>query len=274
MSVFRFLTNEEFPFKSHSENFSALLALFHLEPSRPYEKLFPSPFREAWLSLSGETPQQQQQQQAAAAAGAGPKKPSAKAKAAKGAANSQSAASAKAAAPAADSSNNGLSAAGAGEAAAAAAAGTAAAASKPSGLGPPSGGPLGVSDACPSNEASGAPTGAPFCVQISSAHRYASVFEKQQADESKRLEKVKREKEKELQRLEEEAQMPTVFMAELVRKKTAQTLRELLPHVVAARCDPAATAAAAAPGRRHCFFRCSGQTPSGLGQSVGRCEDS
>ncbi|CDJ63832.1 hypothetical protein, conserved [Eimeria necatrix] len=259
----RFLTNEEFPFKSHSENFSALLALFHLEPSRPYEKLFPSPFREAWLSLSGEMPQQQQQEPAVATAG-GSKKPSAKARPAKGTASAQPVAkitAAKAigaaAEAAAESGNNKGAATGAAQATAedghtsGPEAGSPVASVKNEGggaiRGPRSGpeGPLPASEASPVGGSVGT-MGAVKCIQITSAHRYASEFERQQAAETKRLERVKREKEKEMQRLEEEAQMPTVFMAELVRKKTAQMLRELLPHVAATRCEPAAVASAAA----------------------------
>lgn len=258
----RFLTNEEFPFKSHSENFSALLALFHLEPSRPYEKLFPSPFREAWLSLSGELPQQQQQEPAVATVG-GSKKPSAKARQAKGTANAQPVAKitaaraiGAAAEATAESGNNNGAATGAAQATAADGlaggpeAGSPVASVQNEGgatRGPRSGpeGPVTASEASPVGGSVGT-TGALNCIQITSAHRYASEFERQQAAETKRLERVKREKEKEMQRLEEEAQMPTVFMAELVRRKTAQILRELLPHVAATRCEPAAVASAAA----------------------------
>ncbi|KAL8451607.1 hypothetical protein Emag_002650 [Eimeria magna] len=258
----KFLTNEEFPYKNHSENFSALLALHHLEPTRPYEKLFPSPFKEAWMALFEDLPQQQQQQPQKFT---GTKKPSAKVKLAKRAASLPAAAEGSPhAAPAAAGMQLPATAQGA------ATAGSPGLATEESAK-PPAGGPASVeapgksaaarhlggtrnSSSSPCNEeadrtssrgADGASLGVLFPppVHISSAHKYASEFEKQQAAETMRLEKVKINKQKELQRLEEEAQMPTVFMAESVRSKVASVLRDIMPHAAAA--APHGTAAAA-----------------------------
>lgn len=264
LGLCRFLTNEEFPFKRHSENFSALLALHHLEPTRPYEKLFPSPFREAWLSLSGETPQKQQSPQQQGTGGA--KRQSAKSKASRGAAN---AAVAAVGARATEEAPPGGAPAPA-EAAAEPAAPVAAAQSTPptaesaraSSSGRPqrpSNGarrapvaptsPTEASEASPERSRGAAGSSSPpasFAVQISSAHKFASEFERQQAAETCRLEEVRKEKQRELQRLEEEAQMPTVFMAEAVRKKVALVLKDILPHAASASAMAAAAAAARA----------------------------
>ncbi|XP_026192079.1 uncharacterized protein LOC34618749 [Cyclospora cayetanensis] len=245
----RFLTNEEFPFKAHSEHFSALLALHHLEPTRPYEKLFPSPFKEAWLVLSGQAPQplRQQQQEGADSPAAGSKKTSARSKATKAAATGPTAAEEPA--DVAISSTCGIVPMPV-AAPTAAATGPKAVKQRQSGAGddpriaPPTSAAVNVNSPLLSDSPSKGASEVPVAVQISSAHRYASEFERQQAAEVNRLKQVKKEKEREIQRLEEEAQMPTVYMAEAVRKKVSMVLKEVLPHVTAQ--HPAVAAAALA----------------------------
>ncbi|OEH79715.1 hypothetical protein cyc_01803 [Cyclospora cayetanensis] len=248
----RFLTNEEFPFKAHSEHFSALLALHHLEPTRPYEKLFPSPFKEAWLVLSGQAPQplRQQQQEGADSPAAGSKKTSARSKATKAAATGPTAAEEPA--DVAISSTCGIVPMPV-AAPTAAATGPKAVKQRQSGAGddpriaPPTSAAVNVNSPLLSDSPSKGASEVPVAVQISSAHRYASEFERQQAAEVNRLKQVKKEKEREIQRLEEEAQMPTVYMAEAVRKKVSMVLKEVLPHVTA---QHPAVAAAALAGKK------------------------
>lgn len=54
LKTLKFATRECWPYKIHSEHYSALLALHHLEPTRPHEKILPEPFRTAWLVLIGD----------------------------------------------------------------------------------------------------------------------------------------------------------------------------------------------------------------------------
>uniref|UniRef100_A0A0G4GCY8 Helicase ATP-binding domain-containing protein n=1 Tax=Chromera velia CCMP2878 TaxID=1169474 RepID=A0A0G4GCY8_9ALVE len=53
----KFCPSESCEHKSHSDHYSALLALLHFQPSLPHEKILPSPFREVWMSFSSGTPQ-------------------------------------------------------------------------------------------------------------------------------------------------------------------------------------------------------------------------
>lgn len=51
-----FVTKEEFPFEMWAKNMTAMVLLFHFEPLRPYEKMFPEPYGSTWKSLSSKEP--------------------------------------------------------------------------------------------------------------------------------------------------------------------------------------------------------------------------
>ncbi|KAL8445498.1 hypothetical protein Emed_005579 [Eimeria media] len=248
--------------RPHYEQRKASKGFFKTECILANPKDTSKTMKEAWMALSEELPQQQQQQPQT-----GAKKPSAKAKAGKRAANSPGVAEGSPHAASAAAGTQ-VPAAAPGAAPAGSSGSTTEESAKPSAGGPASaetpgkhaaarqGGGTRNPSSSPCNEETRGPpsTGSngsslgvpsPPPVHISSAHKYASEFEKQQAAESLRLEKVKKDKQKELQRLEEEAQMPTVFMAESVRSKVASVLREILPHAAAAAPNGAAAAAAA-----------------------------
>eukprot|EP01083_Nonionella_stella_P191282 708121_1 len=52
----RFYTKECFATRVESEHMASLLALKHLEPDRPLERVLPEPFKSAWRSLQSDSP--------------------------------------------------------------------------------------------------------------------------------------------------------------------------------------------------------------------------
>lgn len=241
-----FLTNESFEVKSHSEHFSALLALFYLEPTRPYERLLPPPFDGAWLQLQQQDPQQQlvllqqhQQQQRMQQKARGQQQKKCRARVEGGsqtcgnvdADTRQSLASSSAEIPDAartDSQTtdavlpNGLCLAGTevkiGE-------------QKEHGAAVSSGGDQSLAvepSSITTRTAVATPASDSGLIKITSAHRFASVYHLQQEMIQRRGAELRSEKERQLRELELQQQLPTVFMAEAVRARVRSLLKQVL----------------------------------------------
>ncbi|PFH33414.1 DEAD/DEAH box helicase domain-containing protein [Besnoitia besnoiti] len=222
----KFLTEQDWEFKTHSEHFSALLALHFLEPTRPYEKLFPSPFREAWLALAP-SPAPAREKQAVPSARRLPVSSLSPAPA--------PTCAAAASPPSASSVSSAASPGSAREKKSGKKTSSPSAAAAPNAS----------SSASPSPPAE--PAAPPAVFAISSARQFASEYHRKQEADARRVVRAQKERRRELAQEQRRSQEPTVYMASAVREAVRGVLRKALQRLAVAAPSSASSAAPPSP---------------------------